>query len=75
MGQGSGSTLSPAGSHRMGTAPLFKNKKTKLGGEILTMGLLGGLGVRRALQELLGRRGDPAVRVSRDMVPPRGTRL
>lgn len=31
--------------------------------------------VSRVLQPLRGRRGDPAVRVSRDMVPPRGTRL
>lgn len=31
--------------------------------------------VSRVLQQLQGSRGDPAVRVSRDMVPPRGTRL
>lgn len=29
----------------------------------------------RVLQKLPGRRGDPAVRVSRAMVPPRGTQL
>lgn len=56
------------GSYRKEGCPVIK-KKSSVGG------FKGGLPGEQGLQKLPGRRGDPAVRVSRDMVPPRGTQL